>query len=112
MRGSRFHIFLVISLRKFKKSEFSRVVRALQHPPYSDPRNPTNILRKFQVIVVYRQYCQRVNHAREISRRSQSDYAWEKIMQTKQKFYGVVATAILKLSKVLDSDILVLLVVI
>lgn len=41
-----------------------------------------------------------------------SDYAWEKIMQTKQKFYGVVATAILKLSKVLDSDTLVLLVVI
>lgn len=41
-----------------------------------------------------------------------SDYAWEKIMQTKQKIYGVVATAILKLSKVLDSDILVLLVVI
>lgn len=114
MRGSRFHMFLVISLCKFKIFEFSRVVRALQHPPlsYPDPRNPTNILRKFQVIVVYRQYCQRVNHAREISRRSQSDYAWEKIMQTKQKFYGVVATAILKLSKVLDSDILVLLVVI
>lgn len=71
MRGSRFQIFLVISLCNFKKFEFSRVVRALQPPPYPDPRNPTNILRKFQVIVVYRQYCQRVNHAREISRRSQ-----------------------------------------